>query len=416
MTEILNGGKVVCCYNRINIFWRHMNVHNFIPWSSINIFFPISSSPDFLHLPLKYWVPPTVGRWIMSKIDQESHPVLKGFFYPSTFPIMPTFLQLCHAHVLHVYILVPVVYIGKQEQRKRRISHRIHQEQRCDLSRAKISISYLLDHIIYCFGVISANSPPFRCLRRAVVLAGPSQKSKVLRNDCRSTVGFILWQELNESMAPARLAQSRSLWGISSTFSAWKEGTLLCNICCCLLTAVLQHVFHTPSQKSIPGWCVWGVVTFFSCLYELWVSGRWCCYELLRKVLEEEGEELFGLFFFFLKKQNPDLVLYRSGNIILSWDEWETHAPRQTSSSSHRADSRVWLTLDPISPEERSMKRESPASWKLWGSTCGERRSWVTLSLSWKGCRMGVTTSFMGQLLSGNWCQEELVIPSLKKQ
>lgn len=133
----------------------------------------------------------------------------------------------------------------------------------CDLRRAKISILYLLDHIIHYFEVISENTPPFCCLCRVVVLAGPSQKSKVLRNDCRSTVGFILWQELDESMAPAHLAQSRSLWGTSSTFSAWKEGNFVCNICCCLLTEVLQHVFHTPSQKSIPRWCVWRVVTFF---------------------------------------------------------------------------------------------------------------------------------------------------------
>lgn len=65
------------------------------------------------------------------------------------------------------------------------------------------------------------------------------------------------------------------------------------------------------------------------------------------------------------------LVSHKSGSIILSWEQPQTHVPKQTSSLSHGADSRVWLTLAPVSPEKRCMKREWSASWKPWGSSWG---------------------------------------------
>lgn len=175
-------------------------------------------------------------------------------FYPSAYlsDNARIFAALARKCFTEVNTPAPVVHIGKAEKRKGSISPRISQDQNCDLSRAKINILYLLDHISSSFGVLSENSSPYHFLCSSGGLADPSQKSKVLRNDCRSTVGFILWQKLDETVALACLAQSRSLWSTSSTFSTWKERNLVCNICYCLLTAVLQGIFHAPSPKSIP--------------------------------------------------------------------------------------------------------------------------------------------------------------------
>lgn len=112
--------------------------------------------------------------------------------------------------------------------------------------------------------------------------------------------------------------------------------------------------------KYIPRWCLQGVVTFFlfvfmntECL-ESRISMN-CCLGCERK----RGED------------SAVLVLHRSGSVILSWEQPQTLVPKQASSLSHRADSRVWLTLDPISLEKRCMKREWSASWRPWGSSWG---------------------------------------------
>lgn len=78
-------------------------------------------------------------------------------------------------------------------------------------------------------------------------------------------------------MAPACLAQSKNLWSCSSTFSTWEKKNSACNICCCLLTALLQCAFHAPSQKSIPRQCVQGVSCFQLFLWTVFsVMFLWC--------------------------------------------------------------------------------------------------------------------------------------------
>lgn len=138
---------------------------------------------------------------------------------------------------------------------------------------------------------------------------------------------FILCQKLDETMAADCLAQSRSPWSTSSIFPTWKERNWLCNICCCLFTPVLQCISH--AKKFIPRWCLQGAVTFFFVVVFMnsgYLESRIamnCCIGCERKRAEDSA----------------DLVLHRSGSVMLSWEQPHTHVPNQTSSLSHGADS-----------------------------------------------------------------------------
>lgn len=111
------------------------------------------------------------------------------------------FLSCClsnNAHILAAVALqvfcrsqypVPVV---KGNKNKGSISHRIPQEQSCGLSRTKINISYLLDHIASSFGAVSENSFPYCFLHNMGVSADPLQKSRMLGDDCRHCEFYIL--------------------------------------------------------------------------------------------------------------------------------------------------------------------------------------------------------------------------------
>lgn len=76
----------------------------------------------------------------MNKIVQESDPVLQGVLSFCLSDNAHIFAALAYKCFTEVNIPVPVVHIGKQEQRKGSISPQISQEQSCDLSRAKTII------------------------------------------------------------------------------------------------------------------------------------------------------------------------------------------------------------------------------------------------------------------------------------
>lgn len=202
-------------------------------------------------------------------------------------------------------------------------------------------------------------------------------------------------------MAADCLAQSRSPWSTSSIFPTWKERNLLCNICCCLFTPVLQCISH--AKKFIPRWCLQGAVTFFfCCFYELWISGKQNCYELLYWVWEEEGRGLCRSCFAQI---------------------WQRHAvmgaaTHTCSKSNQLSEPRSWQ-LSLINPRPHfsweKMHEEGMINiMKALGKLLGERRTWLILSLYWKGWRKVVILSHVLQLLSGNWCQEELMVPLRK--
>jgi len=113
------------------------------------------------------------------------------FFYPSACLKMPTFLHLWHASVSQYPGPSCIHWETRAEKRK----YLTQNMPSCDLSRAKTNISYLLEYTSSSFGAVFENSLPYCFLCSLGILAGPSRKSKVLRNDCRSSVGVLLWQK-----------------------------------------------------------------------------------------------------------------------------------------------------------------------------------------------------------------------------
>lgn len=219
------------------------------------------------------------------------------------------FLSCClsnNAHILAAVALqvfcrsqypVPVV---KGNKNKGSISHRIPQEQSCGLSRTKINISYLLDHIASSFGAVSENSFPYCFLRNMGVSADPLQKSRMLGNDCRHWVlhscrnQMILWPQLVLPRARTSGATSahfqhgkRRIQRETSAAACWQH---FCNV------PSMQPAKNLSLGDVCRGLVTFSVVfmdSFFS--YVFMVSGKRCCYELLCRVWEEGKELVFFL-------------------------------------------------------------------------------------------------------------------------
>lgn len=165
-------------------------------------------------------------------------------------------------------------------------------------------------------------------------------------------------------------------------------------ICCATSAAACWQQFCNVSpmqlaKKYIPRWCLQGVVTFFLfCFCELWISGKQNCYELSYWVWEEEGEGLCSSCF------------------ALIWQHHAVMGAATNTCSKANQVSEPWSWQQSLSNPRpgfswEKMHEEGMISIiKALGKLLRERRTWLTLSVYWKGWRKGVTPSHILQLLS----------------